>query len=82
MGPTDTKQIAKQGQDIYEQRLRKQLEQSHWGAFVAIEPASGDFFLGRTLDEAIGAARKAHPDRVSYALRVGHPVAVEIGCCP
>jgi hypothetical protein len=33
------------------------------------------------LDEAIGFARKAHPDRVTYTCRIGWPVAVQIGGC-
>jgi len=48
---------------------------------VAIEPKSGDHYVGRTLSEAIGAARKAHPDRLAYALRVGQEPAIQIGRC-
>ena len=39
---------------IYEERFRETLEQSHRDQFVAIEPISGDYFLGQTLSEAIG----------------------------
>ena len=55
------------------------LEACHRHAFVAVEPDSGDYFLGNTLSEAIQAARKAYPDRISFALRVGHPSAVNLG---
>ncbi|MBM4044738.1 MAG: hypothetical protein FJ279_06475 [Planctomycetes bacterium] len=71
--------VARQAELIYRQRLKDQLERSHADEFVAIEPVSGDYFLGRTLSEAIGAARQAHPDRLSHALRVGHKAAVHIG---
>ena len=64
---------------IYEDRLRKDLERSHLHSFVAIEPESGDSFLGRTLSEAAAAARAAHPDRRSGVLRVGHEATVHIG---
>jgi hypothetical protein len=47
--------------------------------FVAIEPESGDFFLGKTLSEAIEAARAAHPSRLPFVVRVGHKTAVEFG---
>ena len=78
--------VARQAVLVYRQRLRGQLEKLHPDEFVAIEPVSGDYFLGRTLSEAIGAARQAHPDRLSHALRVGHKAAVHIGiadrgCC-
>ena len=55
------------------------LEQSHPHDFVAIEPISGEYFVGATLSEAIGAARKAYPYRLAYALRIGHRTAVHLG---
>jgi hypothetical protein len=64
---------------IYEQGLRKQLEATNPDDFVAIEPESGDFFLGKTLSDAIQAARAAHPARLVLALRVGHRSTVELG---
>ena len=64
---------------IYQERLRTDLERTHLNSFVAIEPESGDFFLGRTLSEASAAASAAHPDRRSCVLRVGHSVALHIG---
>ena len=64
---------------IYEDRLRGDLEKTHLHFFVAIEPDSGDFFLGRTLSEVGAAASAAHPERRSCAFRVGHPATVHIG---
>jgi hypothetical protein len=64
---------------IYERKLRAELEASHPDEFVAVEPVSGDYFLGRTLSEAIGSARCAHPDRLSHAMRVGHKAAIHFG---
>jgi hypothetical protein len=31
------------------------------------------------LSGAIQQARSAHPDRLAYAIRVGHPTAVHLG---
>jgi hypothetical protein len=73
--------IAEQAQRIYDERLRGQLERSHPHAFVAIEPVSGDFYLGQTLSEAVSAARKEHPDRLVHTMRVGHKSAVHLGAC-
>jgi hypothetical protein len=67
------------GQRIYDERLRADLERTHPDFFVAIEPDSGDFFLGRTLSEASAAAHAVHPERRSCVLRVGHRVTVHIG---
>ena len=46
---------------------------------VVIEPDSGDYFLGRTMIQAAEAAYKVYPDRQTYLLRIGYPVAVEFG---
>jgi hypothetical protein len=64
---------------IYESRLRENLERTHLDSFLAIEPESGDYFLGRTLSEAAAAARAAYPDRRSGVLRVGHQAALHMG---
>ena len=71
--------VARRGEEVFQQRLRGQLEKTHWGYFVSIEPDSGAYFLGKTLEEAIGAARQACPDRLSYTCRVGFATAVEVG---
>jgi hypothetical protein len=71
--------IAWRAEALYEQRLKLLLEQDHRDEFVAIEPMSGDYYLGATLSEAIGYARKAHPDRLAHAIRVGHRAALHFG---
>jgi hypothetical protein len=71
--------FVKRAEQIYESRLRPVLEPEHVDEFVAIEPASGDYFLGNTLSEAIGAARQSHPDRLAHAMRVGHKAAIHFG---
>ncbi|MCA9082252.1 MAG: hypothetical protein KDA58_16940 [Planctomycetaceae bacterium] len=64
---------------IYERRLRDQLEVAHRDDFVAIEPESGDYFLGKTLREATQAARKVHPGRMTHSIRIGHRAAIHLG---
>jgi clan AA aspartic protease len=71
--------LANRARVIYEQQLRSRLEATNPDDFVAIHPESGDFFLGKTLSEAIQAARAAHPDCLPFALRVGHKTTVELG---
>jgi hypothetical protein len=43
---------------------------------VAIEPISGQYFLGATLSEAIGGSRGEYPDRLAHAFRLGHKAAI------
>jgi len=64
---------------IYHSQLRAMLEPEHLNEFVAIEPESGDYFLGRTLSDAMSQARRAHPNRLAHAMRVGHKAAVHFG---
>jgi hypothetical protein len=71
--------LVRSAESLYQRSLRAKLEHSHPDEFVAIEPESGDYFLGRTLSQAIGAARAAHPDRLSHAIRVGHQAALHFG---
>ena len=72
-------EIARTARKIYERQLKSDLEATNLDDFVAIEPDSGDFYLGSTLSEAIQAARAAHPDRLAFAIRVGHPTALDLG---
>ncbi len=71
--------VARKAQVVYEEQLRAKLEATNIDDFVAIEPESGNYFLGKTLSEAIQAARAAYPDRLPFALRVGHRSTVEMG---
>ena len=49
MSSTD---LYERAERFYQTRLRTDLERAHLNSFVAIEPESGTFFLGRTLSEA------------------------------
>lgn len=79
MVSAETRSVAERARRIYDGRLRADLEAGQSGRFVAIEPDSGDYFLGDTLDAAADAAQAAHPDRRSHVLRVGHAAALHIG---
>lgn len=75
----NTQSVAEEAKRIYEERMRVVLEESHMNEFVAIEPVSGEYFLGATLSEAIGASRRKYPDRLAHAMRVGHKAAIHFG---
>jgi hypothetical protein len=79
MASPQSQELARRAGVIYEQRLRAQLEHAHPDEFVAIEPDSRDYFLGRTLSDAIQAPRSAHATRLPFVLRVGHEATVECG---
>lgn len=72
-------ELVNRAERLYAEKLRSKLEADHQNEFVAVEPVSGDYYLGKTLSEAVGAARDAHPDRLSHAMRVGHQAALHFG---
>jgi hypothetical protein len=74
-----TVQVAERAKSIYGQRLQADLEADHPDAYVAIEPESGEHFLADTFGRAVAAARSAHPNRISFVIRVGHPAALHLG---
>ena len=67
-----SQEIATKAKSLYETALRAELESSHRGEFVCIEPESGEYFLGATFDEAVNKAIDAYPNRLTYSLRIGH----------
>ena len=71
--------VAEKAKRIYEERLRAELEPKHRDKFVAIEPDSGDYFVGSTYGESVMAARNAHPKRISFVIRIGHEAAIHLG---
>lgn len=68
----DQRKVISGGKEIYN-RIQEKLEPKHRGEIVAIEVDSEDYFLGRTVTEATSEARKRHPDKVFYFVRVGFP---------
>jgi hypothetical protein len=79
MVSADTRSVIERAKRIYAERLRAVLEPQHLNRFVAIEPDSGEYFLGETFDEAVKAARARHPSRLSHTIRIGHRAAFHLG---
>lgn len=75
----ETKSVISRAKELYEQRLKSELESKHMNRFVAIEPESGDFFLGDSFDEAVKSARTKYPARLSHTIRIGHRAAFHLG---
>ncbi len=76
MTETEIDDFVRRAEEVYATKLRTVLEPEHVDEFVVIEPDPGDFFLGKTLNEATQAARKTYPDRLTHAMRVGHKTAI------
>jgi hypothetical protein len=70
-GPT----IVRRGFQIYN-KLKRALEAEHWGEYIAIEPKSGEHFLGRTMDEALDTAERKYPEAKFFVVKVGELATV------
>jgi hypothetical protein len=79
MSNPDVDEFVRKAEELYATKLKTVLESEHLNEYVAIDPETGDYFLGRTLGEATRAARKSHPDRLTHAMRVGHTAALHFG---
>jgi hypothetical protein len=79
MVSAETKSVIDRARQIYTERLQSELESKHMDRFVAIEPVSGEYFLGDSFDEAVKSARTKYPSRLSHTIRVGHRAAFHIG---
>lgn len=71
----DLRERAWRADALYE-RLREQLEREYPEEIIAIEPDSGDYFVGKDRREAEKKARAKHPDKVFFRRRIGANPAV------
>ncbi|REJ71179.1 MAG: hypothetical protein DWQ34_04465 [Planctomycetota bacterium] len=74
-----TQSVARRAKAIYAEKLQSQLEREFLNQFVAIEPESEEYFLAESFSKAVAAARMAHPERISFVIRIGHEAALHIG---
>jgi hypothetical protein len=70
--PKSKEEICRRGEELY-QTLKDRLAAEHLGEIVAIEPESGDYFLGKDVVEATEAGRRVHPAKLFYYVRIGFP---------
>ncbi len=73
------KRVALKAKQLYQEKYRAELEETNRGAFVCIEPESGEYFLGATFDDAVNKSIDVYPDRMTHTLRVGHDAAFHLG---
>lgn len=70
----DIQKIAAEGAKIYA-TIRLRYGPAHNGKFLAIDIESQKVYTGQTSSEAVELARKAHPNKVFYVVKIGFSVA-------
>lgn len=71
--------LAEKGKEFYNRSLKQLLEPTENGKFIAIEPDSGRYFVGKTTRETMDAAHCALPDKKFYLQRIGFAFAHSFG---
>jgi hypothetical protein len=74
MKNTDLEHIATQGSLIYK-KVKNNYKKRDMGKFLAINIDSKEQYLGNTSLEAVAKARKAHPNKVFYVVKIGFDAA-------
>ena len=70
----DLQRIADVGAKIYE-KLKGDYDPKEKGKFLAIETETGKAYLGETSASALEVARKNHPDKIFYVVKIGFDFA-------
>jgi hypothetical protein len=70
----DIEKIALEGARIYA-RIKSQYEPHEKGKFLAIDIDSRKAYLGHTSAEAVVHARKHHPEKIFYVIKIGFDTA-------
>ena len=70
----DMEKIAREGTKIYEE-VKLKYEPQDVGKYLAIDIDSKDVFLGEYSSDAVELAKKAHPNKVFFVVKIGYSAA-------
>ena len=73
------RRLVSKGKKVYQTLVDPILSENDFGKFVAIEPDTKSYFIGKTGREALDQAEQKHPDKVFYLARVGFQAAYSFG---
>ena len=76
--PTIPEKIAQAGEQIYDERYRKDYEARYPGQFVAIDTTTGAAYPAQFPELALESAKKASPHGVFHLIKVGSPGAYKV----
>ena len=78
-GPLSAEEVARRGEEIYDQDIRDRAETEHTGEFLVIDVFTGNYELSPNEAEAFNRADERNPDGLFYLMRVGSRAAHRIG---
>ena len=74
-----TKEVARSGREIYERRIRREVEPEHAGRFLVVDIITGDYEVADDDLAAFDRALAKNPNAVLYGIRIGEPAAYRLG---
>lgn len=74
-----TEEIGRRGREIYERRIRREVEPVHQGKFIIIDITTGEYVIGESGREASSRMRERNPEAIMHGTRVGASAAYRIG---
>ena len=77
--PERVKEVAKQGEAIYQERIKPLVYPLHIGKFLVVDIETGDYEIGNRMLIASKKLRERRPDAVTYGLRIGFLAAYRMG---
>lgn len=72
-------EIARKGQEIYDQRIRSHVEPQHDGAFLVMDVTTGSYEIADDDLTASDRVLAKNPDALLYGVRVGYDASFRIG---
>ena len=72
-------QVVRRGQELYEERIRPELDEDERGKFVVVDIETGDYEVDADELRALKRAKAKNPEAVLYMLRLGYPTAYRLG---
>ncbi len=75
----ERQEFVEKAKSLYEQVIQPKLSERENGHFIAVEPDSGDYFIGETGREAVEKAQSKYPEKVFYLARFGYQTAYSLG---
>lgn len=74
-----TDEVGRRGSEIYDQKLRAQVEPTHAGQFLVLDILTGDYEIAADDLTASDRLLARNPRAVLYGVRIGSPTAYRLG---
>lgn len=79
---SSSEEVARRGDEIYQQTIKQQVEAQHSGKVVAIDITTAAFAIGDNAIDAAHRLRAQHPEAEVWFVRVGRRTLHQIGARP